>query len=108
MQNRGCSTLKSYLMNKEKKISGPIQVQNGERILLWRDNDFPYYLEDGIEHHVLWCTEPLQHEEILQVIQQYREGYETTYFVNPPQLQSIKGVWHAHVLSRIANKKKDA
>eukprot|EP01024_Parvocaulis_polyphysoides_P073753 TRINITY_DN9509_c0_g4_i3.p3 TRINITY_DN9509_c0_g4~~TRINITY_DN9509_c0_g4_i3.p3 ORF type:complete len:149 (-),score=9.82 TRINITY_DN9509_c0_g4_i3:213-659(-) len=66
----------------------------------FKAKDFPYYLEEGIEHNVLWCTEPLMEEEIQQVLKSYCKDRETTYFVNPPHLQSIKGVWHAHVISR--------
>lgn len=29
-----------------------------------------------------------------------RPGWETRFWVNPPSLQSVTSVWHAHVVSK--------
>lgn len=62
--------------------------------------EFPYSCEEGIEHHNIWCTEPMSESEVWDVIRQNREGYESLMFVNPVPLQSVPAIWHAHVLSR--------
>jgi hypothetical protein len=80
------------------------------RRLIWRLNDFPYYYEDGIEHHLMWCTEPLEVEEIERLARErFAPGgagnatgkkRQHLIFVNPAPLQSVLAVWHAHVLVR--------
>ena len=89
--------------------------QPGSRpALAWRRNDFPYNFEAGIEHHVLWSPSgPLPDEAIREEIAAWLSGlhpaasvgcgshsYETLWWVNPPELQSIRACWHAHVLLR--------
>lgn len=82
----------------------------------WKRNDFPYNLESGIEHHVLWSPSgPLRDEAIQEEIAAWllalppaaadnvghgSHYYETQWWVNPPELQSIRACWHAHVLLR--------
>lgn len=82
------------------------------RRLVWRLNDFPYYYEPGIEHHLLWCTEPLDVAEVDRLARERFGGEEEEegrrpqrqhlVFVNPAPLQSVLAVWHAHVLVRDA------
>lgn len=66
--------------------------------LPWLPQDFPYNFEPGIEHHVLWCTEPLALEEMRRLIAQRFPGKRTTFFVNPAQLQSVLAVSCARAL----------
>ena len=40
----------------------------GLREVLWRPNDFPYALEEGIHHDLVWCRTPLSTEELAQVM----------------------------------------
>lgn len=57
--------------------------------------DFPYACQPGIEHHNIWCTQPLSEDEIWAVIEKHRpevEGWENLMFVNPVELQSVKAV----------------
>ncbi|KAK9800806.1 hypothetical protein WJX73_008400 [Symbiochloris irregularis] len=68
--------------------------------IIWRPNDFPYNLEEGVEHHNIWCSKPLTTDQIEQTARQHRQGWEFVYFINPEGLASIPAVWHAHVLSR--------
>mmetsp|Transcript_3266 Transcript_3266/g.4447 ORF Transcript_3266/g.4447 Transcript_3266/m.4447 type:complete len:169 (-) Transcript_3266:162-668(-) len=68
--------------------------------LVWRENDFPYSLEDGIEHHVLWTTGELTEEIILKEATKNRPGYEFVHFINPPELRSVVDVEHAQIMSR--------
>ncbi len=81
-----------------------------EPTIRWRENDFPYALEDGIAHQILWSSKPLTDEETAAQVSAYlarrgvtpagREGTsaECINFVNPPRFRSIQNLWHAHVL----------
>ena len=40
----------------------------GLREVLWRPNDFPYALEEGIHHDLVWCRTPLSPEELAEVM----------------------------------------
>lgn len=81
-----------------------------ERRLIWRLNDFPYYYEPGVEHHLLWCTEPMALEEVERLAEERfspggagnatKKRRQRLIFVNPAPLQSVLAVWHAHVLVR--------
>jgi hypothetical protein len=106
--------------NAEGKLEASVAVAtsaNGdgapaERRLIWRLNDFPYFYEPGIEHHLLWCTEPLPIEEVDRLARERfgsggtgncaRRKRQHMVFVNPAPLQSVLAVWHAHVLVRDA------
>ncbi|CAG9467840.1 unnamed protein product [Pedinophyceae sp. YPF-701] len=69
------------------------------RRVVWTVNDFPYAMAPGVEHHVLWSDGPLTRSQLCAVASAEREGYKWGYFVNPPSLQSVREIWHAHVLS---------
>ena len=68
---------------------------------VWRANDFPYHFEPGIEHHILWFESGVPSTERIAaaVHQNLGAGYETASWVNPPALQSVRGLGHAHILS---------
>lgn len=68
--------------------------------VLWIPNDFPYSFEAGVQHDCIWSTKPMTPEAIEATIQQRIPEHEHVWFVNPPELGSIPGVWHCHVLSR--------
>ena len=57
--------------------------------------DFPYTCEAGIEHHNIWCTVPMSSEAIEACIQEHRppsRGWQTMFFINPEELQSVPTV----------------
>lgn len=54
--------------------------------------DFPYNFVEGIEHHVLWCSEPMSEAEVAQHIAQRFPGKATCHWVNPVELQSVLAV----------------
>lgn len=68
----------------------------------WAPNDFPYDLEPGIAHFVVWSARgELSREEVLLLAREKAgPGVELAVFVNPPGLRSVHRVWHAHVLVR--------
>ena len=82
----------------KKKALAPLDMETPQ--VHFVPNDFPYDFEDPIEHHVLWCTEPLSPDVIAAAIREHRPGYECLYFINFTHLQSIKEIHHAHILSR--------
>ncbi len=71
-------------------------------------NDYPYTMTPGIEHHIVWVASAagdvcsLVPEALEAEVQRHRpaDAWETITAVNPPRLQSVTNVWHAHVFSR--------
>ena len=71
-------------------------------------NDFPYHVTPGIEHHIVWVASAagdvsaLTEAELAAEVQCHKpaKAWETLTVVNPPRLQSVTNVWHAHVFSR--------
>ncbi|KAI8326361.1 hypothetical protein GQ54DRAFT_239868, partial [Martensiomyces pterosporus] len=70
---------------------------------LFRANDFPYYLGDGVQHWVLWCRKRLTPgfdappAAIEAIRGRFGQGVEWRYFVNPVAKQSVPQLSHAHV-----------
>lgn len=49
----------------------------------------------------LWSNQPLSEEELVACIrQELPRDAESCWFINPPVLQSVPAIWHAHVLWR--------
>ncbi len=67
-------------------------------------NDFPYYVEDGINHYIYWkLKHPITDHEIENVQEQLRLQFgalDVLYWVNPPALQSLPEIDHVHFLFR--------
>ena len=61
-------------------------------------NDFPYDLEQGIGHYVLFAQHSLAPEVITEIITETFPGLTTLWFVNNPNQQSVKEVWHCHIM----------
>lgn len=77
----------------------PRTTSGGSKRVVWAKNDFPYALEADISHFLLWSLQPLPPQQLEQLIQQHVvPDEEFVYFVNPPALQSVQNVFHAHVL----------
>ena len=78
------------------------KTSNGEPRISLTKNDYPYYLEDPIEHWILWklgasCSE----SDILEAKKTLGgEKMEFLHWVNPPRLQSLPGIDHVHILCR--------
>ncbi len=70
-----------------------------KRLLL---NEYPYFVEDGIEHWCLWKLGGLvTQDEINDAIIELKEREnlkDVLSWTNPPHLQSIKDIDHAHLL----------
>ncbi|KAG2428778.1 hypothetical protein HXX76_011478 [Chlamydomonas incerta] len=62
-------------------------------------NEYGYYLDEGLEHINIWCSDrPLSAEVVEAIIRERLPCEAYLWFVNPPQYQSIKAIWHAHVM----------
>lgn len=73
-------------------------IESG-RVVVFRKNDFPYNLDNGVEHFLLWSNQDLSPDEIDVYIQENTHGaLDTLYFINPAELKSIPELWHAHVM----------
>eukprot|EP00242_Pyramimonas_sp_CCMP2087_P010640 CAMPEP_0198224278 /NCGR_PEP_ID=MMETSP1445-20131203/96180_1 /TAXON_ID=36898 /ORGANISM="Pyramimonas sp., Strain CCMP2087" /LENGTH=192 /DNA_ID=CAMNT_0043903387 /DNA_START=299 /DNA_END=878 /DNA_ORIENTATION=- len=90
----GVETEINAASNKLKAV-WPSTSEEAEPQLVWRENDFPYSMVDGLEHHVLWSTGELTERAIQEAIAKEREGYESVFFINPPENKSVKNIEHA-------------
>lgn len=69
-------------------------------------NDFPYFVEDDVEHWVLWKigTSPCTEQEIESAKREIQEKLnpsriiDTIHWTNPPHLRSFPDFDHVHIL----------
>ncbi|KAJ2725787.1 hypothetical protein GGI07_000994 [Coemansia sp. Benny D115] len=70
---------------------------------LFRPNDFPYSIGDGVEHWVLWSLKHLSpgftppRAAVDAIGRRFGLHAEWRYFVNPVNKQSVPQLSHAHV-----------
>jgi hypothetical protein len=85
------------------------EIEITQKILV--RNDFPYYVEEGVSHYVLWKTkEKITKEEIVEAQEQLKtqlEAHDILYWTNPPHLQSLPEIDHVHFLCRISSDDDD-
>lgn len=78
----------------------PPGVEQPRTVLL--ENDFPYNLDTGIFHYVLWKIGgevlPNDIDVAVQQLRTTRGAVDTAVYINPPHLKSILDVEHAHIL----------
>ncbi|KAL0051705.1 hypothetical protein WJX82_000719 [Trebouxia sp. C0006] len=88
----------SIAQEGRKSITVPHKLPDPPQVV-WRPNDFPYYVQDGISHDNIWSTTPLTTEQLIQVMDdKLGPQRRYAYFINPGPLASIPGVWHAHCM----------
>jgi len=68
----------------------------------FRKNDFPYNVEQGIHHNVLWTLQETSDDELRNIIEKHYDSSKVEYVfaVNRPQHRTVKTIYHAHVFSR--------
>jgi hypothetical protein len=72
-------------------------------------NAYPYDVEPGITHLVLWSVRPLSDKEADDTIRKQlrrlfkRQDLEVAWFVNQVEHQSIADLWHAQVFMKASN-----
>lgn len=67
------------------------------------DNNFPYYLEEGLGHKLLWTCKKMERESIEEIAKATFTG-EFVWFENATVNKSLPGIYHYHIVFRI---KKD-
>jgi len=102
------------------------EITSSQKVLLL--NDFPYYIQDGIEHWCLWKLKEKVTEEDIRIAKDYLKHsgsavaadnsssgkgsaasdtdphknagvlVDTLHWINPPHLKSVPDIDHAHIL----------
>ena len=91
-----------WKMNEDRKIQHLSPSQAGPFFV---KNDFPYNLDPGIEHYLLWSDRVMLDEEVEAYLRSdpvARQSSSCLTFVNPAELQSIPEVHHVHVLLKMS------
>ena len=70
-------------------------------------NEYPYYLQVGIRHDILWSRDKLSREIIEDFIKcsNKLKNRECLWFINAQKDKSVKSVEHAHIISRLKGSK---
>merc|ERR1711957_806126 len=104
---------KGYIWKALPSLS---ELKSSQKVLL--PNDFPYYLQDGIEHWCLWKLKEKVTEEDIRIAKEELKELapgtgcstsdvsrddnggsvllDTIHWINPPHLKSIPDIDHAH------------
>jgi hypothetical protein len=84
----------------ETKLAAVVPEHIDNDLIIWTKNDFPYALEEPIEHYLIWSHNTLPKEKILSLIDHNLPNKEFVYWINPPILRSVANVFHVHILAR--------
>ncbi|KAI8971414.1 hypothetical protein BDF20DRAFT_884403 [Mycotypha africana] len=90
-------SLENYLLTNKLEFGTMKDAQRPPVIIL--PNDFPYSVEADIDHILLWSQVPLSRTYIEDILENNygSDKYEWVYWVNPPEIQSVKKLPHVHV-----------
>jgi len=91
---------KSALDRNQIKIEDVIRKNMKGAPIKWMRNAFPYDV-DGTRHYLIWSVVPLTKEKIQEVALMHVGTMDYFVFVNPEELQSVNGLWHAHCLIKM-------
>ena len=91
-----------YVLIEEGGLKRAVIPESKEKIVRFSINDYPYALENGIFHSLIWSTHSLTREEIIEICERNKpsELFDVLFFVNREEIKSVKNVYHAHVLWR--------
>ena len=74
-------------------------------------NEFPYFVEEGIKHYVLWkIAEEIRNADMEAARLQLQKSLgasEILHWINPPHLRSLPGIHHVQFLFRIDDHRVD-
>lgn len=102
---------KEWLAKPERK-SATERIFGGENCQVCRhkvcscqykvtQNIFPYFLEDGISHDLIWFREkPSDERQVQKVVEKNFPGGEVLWFENEERLRSCPELSHFHIFSR--------
>ncbi|KAI8371357.1 uncharacterized protein BYT42DRAFT_579960 [Radiomyces spectabilis] len=93
-------TIEKYLLTN--KLHFPPTKDDEHPAVIILPNDFPYSVESGIDHILIWSQVPLDPNYVEQILEQRygSENWEWVYWVNPPEIQSVRKLPHVHVFMR--------
>lgn len=96
-------SIEKYLLSTKLHFK-PLQDTSKPPVIIL-PNDFPYSVEEGIQHILLWSQIPLSRDYIEYILETNfgSQNYEWVYWVNPPEIQSVKKLPHVHVFMRPKN-----
>lgn len=96
-------SIENYLLSTKLHFQ-PIEDKTKPPVIIL-PNDFPYSVEDGIQHILLWSQIPLARDYIENILETNfgSQDYEWVYWVNPPEIQSVRKLPHVHVFMRHKN-----
>ena len=102
----------------EIKKSGGVEIYlkkkylSGDKDFNMTLNNFPYDMESGIVHYVIWFNLEKFGEfnnpgEVRKIIKKYEEDncvefLDTVFFQNIERLRSVPGIPHIHVFTRVS------
>ncbi|KAI8339114.1 hypothetical protein BC941DRAFT_422118 [Chlamydoabsidia padenii] len=94
-------TIENYLLSTKLKFPPPSSSNDPPAVIIL-PNDFPYSVEDGIKHILIWSQVPLDPDYVEQILKEHYDmaTWEWVYWVNPPEIQSVKKLPHVHVFLR--------
>ena len=97
----------SQLQQRRWKIDPPVESISTTRLALVK-NDFPYYMENDIEHWILWklggdSINDLDFDNAKRDLCMNHNMLEDCiiHWVNPIHLKSLPNIEHAHFLGRV-------
>ena len=88
---------KNALERNQIKIEDVIRKNMKGDPIKWMRNAFPYDVDES-RHYLIWSEVPLTKEKINEVALMHVGAMDYFVFANPEELQSVNGLWHAHVL----------
>ncbi|KAI9006683.1 hypothetical protein CLU79DRAFT_892147 [Phycomyces nitens] len=92
-------TIENYLLSTKLHFPPSSTGECPSVVIL--PNDFPYYTQQGILHILIWSKSPLSRSCTQMILEeQYGKGWEWVYWVNPPEIQSVRKLPHVHVFLR--------
>ncbi len=91
------------LMSYENGDVGDDDEEGKEPHRLLAKNDFPYFMEDGIEHWCLWKlgSDDVNESDIQWAKDELKKSgdvLETMHWINPVHLKSLPDIDHAHIV----------
>lgn len=98
-------SIKDYIyinyLKSESIIKDDIIYSTGKNIKKYNfcKNIYPYNVEKGIKHYILWSIEDLEEKDdkINKIIKIYLKNKDYLYFYNPKGRRSVSEVFHIHV-----------
>ncbi|KAG0209649.1 hypothetical protein BGX28_010165 [Mortierella sp. GBA30] len=69
--------------------------------IVLKKNEFPYSVQPGIEHWLIWSRHPLTDEVwIRRFLQERLPGRDYLFFTNPPELRTVPSIFHVQVFTK--------